>query len=99
MLTSGHLSNGAAETGECVNSVVSPQLEQCGGCSCSCGQRVGCSLLSAPRTAASSKTLHCPPPDPWILAPLFFSRRGQVIEHSIPYWRSWELQYNPVERI
>lgn len=96
MLTSGHLSNGGTQTSGCVNSVVSPQLQQCGGCSCSCGQRVGCSRLSAPRTAANSNTLHCPP-DPWILCPLFLSSRGQVLEHSTPCWSPRYMLYNPME--
>lgn len=72
-LTTSHLLYGVTQTSGCVNSVVSPQLEQCECCSCSCGQRVGCWLVSVPRTAANSKTLHCPPHDPWILSPQLFS--------------------------
>lgn len=72
-LTASHLLYAVTQTSGCVNSVVSPQLEQCECCSCSCGQRVGCWLVSVPRTAANSKTLHCPPHDPWILSPPLFS--------------------------
>lgn len=87
MLTSGHLSSGRTQASGCVPDDVPPQLGQCGGCSCSCGQRVGCSLLSAPRTAANSKkkkTLHCPPPDASMLCPFFLGVEDKSLNTASP---------------
>lgn len=73
-----------------VNCVASQQLEQCERSMNACGHRVGCRLVSVPRTAAHSKA---PLSSPWCLDSFSFFQDGElVLEHSTPCWTFWYLQ-------
>lgn len=73
-----------------VNCVASQQLEQCERSMNTCGHRVGCRLVSVPRTAAHSKA---PLSSPWCLDSFSFFQDGElVLEHSTPCWTFWYLQ-------
>ncbi len=74
-----------------VNGEASHQPAQCERCINSCGYRVGCWLVSVPRTAAHS---NAPLSSSWCLnAVYFFFQDGElVLERSTPCWMLQHLQ-------
>lgn len=65
-----------------VNGKAWHQLAQCECSTSSCGYRVGCCLVSVPRTAALSNLL-CPPLDPWKCFLFFRVKSCTCTQHTL----------------